>query len=233
MDVEQLLAEIRKNTILGRVDEQDECFDGDLAGQHGVTDLVHTALEQNVPVDRILAEALSPAMEEVGAKYETSEYLIPDMLASAECVSAAMDILKPHLLATNVEQKGRVIIASVEGDRHDIGKNIVGTLLKGAGYDVQDLGTSVPAERIVDEVEKNGADFVGLSALLTSTMTKMRSVIEALEASGLRDQVRVIVGGAPVTSSFAEKIGADAYCRDAFEAVDRLQVFRSETRQSR
>jgi 5-methyltetrahydrofolate--homocysteine methyltransferase len=230
MDHDRLLAEIKTNTILGRVDEQDEGFDGDMEGRPGVTELILMALKQKVPVTRILAEALSPAMEEVGAKYEATEYLIPDMLASAECVSAAMDILKPHLLATNVDQKGRVIIASVEGDRHDIGKNIVSTLLKGAGYDVRDLGTSVPAQRIVEEVEKNGADFVGLSALLTSTMTKMRSVIEALEATGLREKVRVIVGGAPVTASFAEQIGADAYCRDAFEAVDRLETLRSEMR---
>lgn len=230
MDHDQLLMEIKKNTILGRVDEQDEGFDGDMEGRAGVTELIPTALEQKVPVTRILTEALSPAMEEVGAKYEATEYLMPDMLASAECVSAAMDILKPHLIAGNVEQKGQVIIASVEGDRHDIGKNIVSTLLKGAGYDVHDLGTSVPAQRIVEEVEKNGSDFVGLSALLTSTMTKMRSVIEALEAAGLRDKVRVIVGGAPVTASFAEQIGADAYCRDAFEAVDRLETFRSEMR---
>jgi 5-methyltetrahydrofolate--homocysteine methyltransferase len=230
MDTDQLLAQIKKNTILGRVDEQDEGFDGDMEGQPGVTELIETALEQDVPVSRILAEALTPAMEEVGAKYESSEYLIPDMLASAECVSSAMDILKPHLLAANVEQKGKVIIASVEGDRHDIGKNIVTTLLKGAGYDVQDLGTSVSAQRIVDEVKSSGAEFVGLSALLTSTMTKMSSVVEALDAAGLRNKVRIIVGGAPVTAGFAEKIGADAYCRDAFEAVDCLASLKVKAR---
>jgi 5-methyltetrahydrofolate--homocysteine methyltransferase len=227
MNTEETLALIRKNTIAGRVDEEDEGFDGDMEGQPGVTELVETALEQKVPVARIITEALSPAMEEVGAKYETNEYLIPDMLAGAECVSAAMDILRPHLVDSDVERKGSVIVATVEGDRHDIGKNIVSTLLKGAGYDVQDLGTSVPAERIVEEVRNSGARFIGLSALLTSTMTKMPLVIDALREANLRDQVCIIVGGAPVSAEFAEKIGADAYCRDAFDAVERLEALRA------
>lgn len=228
MSEAELLASIKQNTILGRVDEEDEGFEGDMEGQPGVTELIEQALAQKIPVSRIIAEALSPAMEEVGGKYESGEYLIPDMLAGAECVSAAMDLLKPHLEGSDVEQKGLVIIATVEGDRHDIGKNIVSTLLKGAGYDVQDLGTSVPADRVVEAVRESGARFVGLSALLTSTMTKMPVVIDAMKEAGLRDQVRVIVGGAPVTEEFAKKIGADAYCRDAFEAVDRLDALRAE-----
>ncbi|MGD8395810.1 MAG: corrinoid protein [Candidatus Eiseniibacteriota bacterium] len=228
MNDDELLASIRKNTILGRVDEQDEGFDGDLEGEPGVTELVQTAIAQNVPAARIISEALSPAMDEVGAKYESEEYLIPDMLAGAECVSAAMDLLKPHLAEADVEQKGMVVVATVEGDRHDIGKNIVATLLKGAGYDVRDLGTSVPASRIVEEVRATGARFVGLSALLTSTMVKMPVVIEALKEAGLREGVRVVVGGAPVSEQFAAKIGADAYCRDAFEAVDRLEELRAQ-----
>lgn len=226
----EVLEKIKKNTILGRIDESDDGFDGDMEGQPGVTELVQTAVESGVPVSRIIAEGLSPAMEEVGTKYERKEYLIPDMLAGAECVSVAMDILKPHLEGSGVERKGLVIIATVEGDRHDIGKNIVATLLKGAGYDVRDLGTSVPADRIIEEVKSTGARFVGLSALLTSTMTKMPDVINALEAAGLRDNVSVIVGGAPVTQEFAGKIGADAYCRDAFEAVDKLESLRSVAR---
>lgn len=226
----EVLEKIRKNTILGRIDESDDGFEGDMEGQPGVTELVQAAVESGIPVSRIIAEGLSPAMEEVGAKYEKKEYLIPDMLAGAECVSAAMDILKPHLEGSGVERKGLVIIATVEGDRHDIGKNIVATLLKGAGYDVRDLGTSVPANRIIEEIKSTGARFVGLSALLTSTMTKMPDVINALEAVGLRANVSVIVGGAPVTQEFAEKIGADAYCRDAFEAVDKLESLRSVAR---
>jgi 5-methyltetrahydrofolate--homocysteine methyltransferase len=227
MGDDQILADLRKNVVLGRVDEEDEGFDGGMEGEPGVTELVRAAVEEGVPVKRILTEALWPAMEEVGAKYDTKEYLVPDMLASAECVSCAMDILAPQLVGSNAGRKGRVIIATVEGDLHDIGKSIVATLLKGAGYEVRDLGTSVPAQRIVDEVKEHGADFVGLSALLTSTMTKMRSVVEALEAAGLRDGVKVVVGGAPVSESFANEIGADAYCRDAFEAIDRFEQMRS------
>jgi len=228
MNNEEFLTEINKNVILGRVDKDDEGFDGDLEGQPGVTELVETAVEQGVPVDRILSEAISPAMETVGGKYESGEYLIPDMLASAECVSAAMDTLAPHLLKANVEPRGRAIIATVEGDLHDIGKNIVITLLRGAGYEVRDLGTSVSAQRVVDEVKSSEAQFVGLSALLTSTMTQMRTVIDALDEAGLRDKVKVLVGGAPITQAFAEEIGADAYCRDAFDAIDRLAELRPE-----
>ncbi|MBD3335356.1 MAG: cobalamin-binding protein [Candidatus Eisenbacteria bacterium] len=229
MDENQIIQKIKQNVILGRLDREDEGFEGDLEGEPGVTELVQTALDQGVPVQRILSEALSPAMDEVGAKYEAQEFLIPDMLASAECVSSAMDLLEPHLVSSDMERKGRVIIATVEGDLHDIGKNIVATLLKGAGYEVRDLGTSVTAEQIAAEIDERRPEFLGLSALLTSTMTKMRSVIEELEKRQLRDTVKVIVGGAPVSADFAREIGADAYCRDAFEAIDRLAALRSQS----
>ena len=227
MDKQQLLEELKKNVLQGRVDEMDEGFEGDMEGQPGVTELVQQALDEGIPVTEILAEALSPAMEEVGRKYEAEEYLIPDMLASAECVSAAMDVLDPHMAGSGVEHKGKVIIATVEGDLHDIGKNIVITLLKGAGYEVQDLGTSVPAEKIVEATKDKQAQFVGLSALLTSTMDKMRDVIEAFKAAQARDDVKIIVGGAPVTEEFAQEIGADAYCRDAFDAIDALESLKA------
>ncbi len=227
MDKQQLLEELRKNVLQGRVDEMDEGFEGDMEGQPGVTELVQQALDEGIPVTEILAEGLSPAMEEVGRKYEAEEYLIPDMLASAECVSAAMDVLDPHLADSGVEHKGKVIIATVEGDLHDIGKNIVITLLKGAGYEVQDLGTSVPADKIVEATQDKQAQFVGLSALLTSTMDKMRDVIEAFKAAQARDGVKIIVGGAPVTEEFAQEIGADAYCRDAFDAIDALESLKA------
>ncbi len=223
MDKQQLIAELRKNVLQGRVDEMDEGFEGDMEGEPGVTELVQQGLDDGVPVDEILAEGLSPAMEEVGQKYENGEYLIPDMLASAECVSAAMDVLEPHLAGAGVEHKGKVIIATVEGDLHDIGKNIVITLLKGAGYEVQDLGTSVPADKIVEAAKESGAQFIGLSALLTSTMDKMRDVIQAFESAGARSDVKIILGGAPVTKEFADEIGADAYCRDAFDAIEALE----------
>lgn len=228
MNVEEILRQIRTNVILGRVDESDEGYDGDMVGQPGVSELVDEAVANGVPVKRILSEALPDAMEVVGQKYETKEYLVPDMLASAECVGKAMDILEPHLVGAGVETKGRCVIAAVEGDLHDIGKNIVATMIKGAGYEVIDLGTSVPADRIVEVVRDKQAQFLGLSALLTTTMTKMPVVLEQLQAAGVRGDVSVLVGGAPLSASFAKRIGADAYCRDAFEAVDTLDRLRRE-----
>ena len=228
MNVEEILRQIRTNVILGRVDESDEGYDGDRIGQPGVSELVNEALDNGVPVKRVLSEALSDAMEVVGKKYETKEYLIPDMLASAECVGTAMDILEPQLVDAGVDSKGRCVIATVEGDLHDIGKNIVATLIKGAGYEIIDLGTSVPADRIVEVVRDKQAQFLGLSALLSTTMTKMPVVMEQLQAAGVRGDVSVLVGGAPVSASFAEQIGADAYCRDAFEAVDTLERLQRE-----
>ena len=161
----------------------------------------------------------------VGEKYDSKEFLIPDMLASAECVGAAMDILEPHMINSNVETKGRFVIATVEGDLHDIGKNIVATMLKGAGYEVKDLGSGVSAQKILEAVKKHNAQFVGLSALLTTTMIKMESVVSLLKSNGLRNQVKVLIGGAPTSPEFAKKIGADAHCRDAFEAIDTIKSF--------
>jgi 5-methyltetrahydrofolate--homocysteine methyltransferase len=163
-------------------------------------------------------------MEEVGEKFERDEYLIPDMLASAECVGVAMDILSPHLLKAGVKSKGKFVIATVAGDLHDIGKNIVAIMLKGAGYQIIDLGTDVSVERIIGAVKENEAPFIGLSALLTTTMRVMGEVIKNLEQEGLRDRVKVLIGGAPTSTAFAEEIGADAYCKDAFDAIDVLKT---------
>jgi 5-methyltetrahydrofolate--homocysteine methyltransferase len=133
-----------------------------------------------------------------------------------------MDILKPHLEAAKVETRGKFIIATVKGDIHDIGKNIVSILLKGAGYEVKDLGIDVPEDRIVEAVKEEQPDFLGLSALLTTTMTEMPVVIKALEDAGLRDKVKVIIGGAAVSGEYAQKIGADAFCADGFQAINTL-----------
>jgi 5-methyltetrahydrofolate--homocysteine methyltransferase len=222
MNQDELIAEIRRNVVLGRVDEDDEGFDGDMEGQPGVTELVEQALAAKIPPEKILDEGLSAAMTEVGEKYECNEYLIPDMLASAECVGKAMDVLEPLLVDANAEQKGMFVIATVEGDLHDIGKNIVATMLRGGGYQVKDLGTGVKANKIVETAKAAGAKFVGLSALLTTTMVHMKEVIEGLQSAGLRDQVKVLIGGAPTSDDFASDIGADAWCRDAFDAMDKL-----------
>jgi 5-methyltetrahydrofolate--homocysteine methyltransferase len=163
-------------------------------------------------------------MEIVGEKFEREEYLIPDMLASAECVGVAMDIMSPHLLKAGVENKGKFVIATVAGDLHDIGKNIVSIMLKGAAYEVIDLGADVPTSVIVEAIKENQAPFLGLSALLTTTMRVMEEVINKLKEEGLRDKVKVLIGGAPTSRAFADQIGADAHCKDAFEAIDVLKT---------
>jgi len=219
----QILEQIKVNLINGRVDSEDEGFDEELTGQPGVTELVDKALKQDIPPSDILTKALTPGMEEVGKLFETGEYLVPDMLASAECVAEATKILKPHLQDTEVKNKGKFVIATVEEDLHDIGKNIVGTILYGSRYDVQDLGTSVKAQTIVEAVKESQANYVGLSALLTSTMPHMQEVIDLLKEAGLRDQVMVCVGGAPISEEFAKKIGADLYGEDAFDAIHKLE----------
>ncbi len=227
MDTSELLEKIAFNVIQGRVEAEDEGFDPGLEGQPGVTELVNEALNQNIDPKKILIESLTESMEIVGEKFEQNEYLIPDMLASAECVGVAMDLLSPHLIKAGVESKGRFIIATVKGDLHDIGKNIVAIMLKGAGYDVVDAGTDVSSDLIIDAVKDNQAHFLGLSALLTTTMRNMKDVIEKLKSEGLRDDVKVLIGGAPTSKDFAAQIGADAHCKDAFEALDVLKSMQS------
>jgi len=181
------------------------------------------ALDAGIDPKTIVLDGLSQAMEIVGKKYETGIYLIPDMLASAEAVGGAMDLLAPYLERAGVESKGKFILATVAGDLHDIGKNIVAIMLKGAGYEVVDLGADVPTERVVRAVDEEKARYVGLSALLTTTMTEMERVIEALKESDLRFKVKVFIGGAATSPEFAQRIGADAHCRDAFQVIDILE----------
>ncbi len=218
-----ILTEIRENLIAGRIDKHDEGFSGDMVGQPGVLELVQTAIDQDISPNAILNTSLNPGMEEVGRRYESGEYLIPDMLASAECISEAMDLLEPYLSNGAFDGNETFIIATVEGDLHDIGKNIVATLLRGSGFSVEDLGTDVTAGTIVEAVNDLEAPYLGLSALLTTTMQYMGNVIEHLQDSGLRDEVKVFIGGAPVSEQFARKIGADYYCEDAFQAVKHIK----------
>ena len=227
MKEKEILEKLSFNVVQGRVEAEDEGFDGGLEGQPGATELVEEALTQGVDPKTIVLDGLTKAMEVVGEKFEKEEYLIPDMLASAECVGAAMDILSPHLVQAGVESKGKFVIATVAGDLHDIGKNIVAIMLKGAGYDVIDLGNDVPTDRIADTVKENKAPFLGLSALLTTTMRVMGEVIGSLEQEGLRDKVTVLIGGAPTSQEFADEIGADVYCKDAFQAIDALKAVAS------
>jgi 5-methyltetrahydrofolate--homocysteine methyltransferase len=223
MEEKDILERISFNVIQGRVEAEDEGFDGGLEGQAGATELVEDALAQGVDPKSIVINGLTEAMEVVGEKFEKEEYLIPDMLASAECVGASMDILSPHLLQAGVENKGKFVIATVAGDLHDIGKNIVAIMLKGAGYEVIDLGNDVATEKIAETVRESQAPFLGLSALLTTTMRAMGEVVERLEQEGLRDKVTLFIGGAPTSKEFADEIGADVYCKDAFQAIDVLK----------
>lgn len=222
MDTQELLDSIKQNVILGHMDEDDEGFDGDMEGQPGVMELIAQGIEEEVPGKKLLT-ALTTGMEEVGKRFESGEYMIPDMLASAECVGAAMEELEPHLKAGDRENKGTVVLATVEGDLHDIGKNIVATMLKGAGYNVKDIGINITADKIVQAVKDENARYLGLSALLTTTMVKMEEVVELLKSEGIRDQVKVLIGGAPTSPEFAKKIGADAHGRDAFDAIEKLK----------
>ena len=214
-----IIEQIKENVIQGRVTSEDEGIEEGSAGQPGVTELVEEALESGADVSDIINKGLTASMEVVGQKFEEEEYYIPDMLAAAESVGAAMEILKPHLARSGVKPKGKILVATVKGDLHDIGKNIVSILLRGAGYMVIDLGHDVETADIVKAVREEKPDYLGLSALLTSTMVNMEDTIKALEENGLRDSVKIIIGGAPVSQEYAESIGADGYGADGFHAV--------------
>jgi 5-methyltetrahydrofolate--homocysteine methyltransferase len=217
--VDDTLGLIKENVIQGRVTGEDEGLEGGMEGQPGVVELVEEAIARGISAEDIINKGLTAGMVVVGQKFEAKEYYIPDMLASAEAVGAAMKILEPHLSKSGMKPKGKIIVATVRGDLHDIGKNIVSILLRGAGYTVNDLGNNIDAQTIIEAVRAERPQFLGLSALLTSTMKHMGVVIEALRESGLRDSVKVIVGGAPVSEEFAASIGADGYGADGFAAV--------------
>jgi len=225
---EEIINKIRQNVVQGRVTQDDEGVEEGLAGQPGVTELVQQALTEGVPVSDIISKGLTEGMSIVGQKFESKEYFIPDMLTSAEAVGAAMELLEPHLAGSGVQAKGKVLLATVKHDLHDIGKSIVATLLRGAGYSVHDLGNDVDTEAIVEAVRAESPQIVGLSALLTSTMESMKDTVRALEDNGLRDTVKVIVGGAPVSEEFAQSIGADGYGADGFQAVAVVESLASQ-----
>jgi 5-methyltetrahydrofolate--homocysteine methyltransferase len=220
----ELLKKISLNVVQGRVESDDEGFDEGFEGQPAVTELVEEALAAGIEPEEILITGLTTAMNIVGEKFEKGEYLIPDMLAAAEAVGAGMDILTPHLLKAGVASKGKFVIATVAGDLHDIGKNIVAIMLKGAGYEVIDLGVDVTPETIINTVKGENAPYLGLSALLTTTMRTMEEVINRLNEEGLRNNVKVCIGGAPTSQEFSEKIGADTHCVDAFALLAWLKA---------
>ncbi len=215
-----VIDQIVNNVLQGRRNKDDEGIEEGMAGDPGVAELVQEALDSGIDTNEILLKGLSKGMEMVGEKYETGEYFIPDMLTAAEAVEEGMKVMEPHLVkGEGSSGKGKVIMATVEKDLHDIGKNLVAIMLKGAGFTVVDLGIDVPAARIVEAAEEEGAGLVGLSALLNTTMSNMGDVVKELEKKGMRDQVKVLIGGAPTSQEFAEEIGADSYGKDAFAAI--------------
>ncbi len=175
---------------------------------------------EGVSAVEILNDGLMPGMDVVGKKFKANEFYIPEVLIAARAMHAAMDIIKPLLSESAADTKGKIIIGTVQGDLHDIGKNLVGMMLEGGGYTIIDLGVDIPSEKFVEEIKKNGVKLIGLSALLTTTMTGMKTVIDILKADKDTADVKVMVGGAPLTQEYADSIGADGYAPDASSAVD-------------
>lgn len=203
--METLVKEIYTNVMEGEAD--------------AVKEKVQAALDAGIPAPVILNEGMIAAMGEVGRLFEEGEYFVPEMLIAARAMQSGLALLKPYLKESDVKSAGKVVIGTVKGDLHDIGKNLVAMMLEGAGFEIVDLGTDVAPERFVEAARTQGAQIVALSALLTTTMPAMKATIEALTAAGLRAQVKVMIGGAPITQDYATQIGADGYSTDASRAV--------------
>ncbi|TFB07850.1 cobalamin-binding protein [Candidatus Atribacteria bacterium MT.SAG.1] len=190
-----------------------------------VEELVKKSLEENLTPKKILEDGLIKGMGIIGAKFKKNEVYVPEVLIAARAMHAGMNILKPKLIETGVENIGIVAIGTVKGDLHDIGKNLVKMMLEGAGFEVIDLGIDVSVDKFVEAVKEHKPNIIAMSALLTTTMVNMPEVIKALEAAGLREKVKIMIGGAPITQNYADQIGADGYSPDAASAVDNAKTF--------
>ncbi|HAM39381.1 MAG TPA: cobalamin-binding protein [Elusimicrobia bacterium] len=188
-----------------------------------VKELVQQALNEAVEPSNILKEGLIAGMDIVGAKFKAGEFYIPEVLIAARAMHSGMEILKPQLIKSGAKSSGRFAVGTVKGDVHDIGKNLVAMMMEGAGFEIIDLGTDVSPEKFVDAAKNKGVQVIGMSSLLTTTMPVMKVTIEALKIAGLKDKIKTIIGGAPVTQSYADEIGADAYASDAASAVDKVK----------
>ena len=201
-------------------DHLDDIRDAIIGGKHKeIEDLVKAAIEEKVNLNEMINDAMIAAMDVVGQRFADSEIFVPEMLVSAITMKKGLALIKPLLKGEEIESKGTIVMCTVKGDIHDIGKNLVIMMLEGAGFNIVDLGVDITIEKLIQQVEKINPDILGLSALLTTTMQGMKNVIETLESKGLRNKVKVMIGGAPVDAKFAEKIGADGYGKDATEAV--------------
>jgi 5-methyltetrahydrofolate--homocysteine methyltransferase len=201
-----------------------DIYDAVVAGDRNTADrLVVEALGAGIPAEAILRDGLIAAMAEVGKRFECGDYYVAEMLVSAQALKAGMQHLRPHLAAAAIQPVGVVVIGTVKGDLHDIGKNVVGLMLEGAGFQVVDLGVDVTARRFVEAAKESGADLVALSALLTTTMPEMRTVVEAFQAERPQCRTQILIGGAPITQQFADQIGADGFAPDAAVAARRAR----------
>lgn len=175
----------------------------------------------------LISQWMIPAMDEVGRRFEAQEFFIPEMLMAGRAMKSALEVLRPTLAASGAQPTGRVVLGTVKGDLHDIGKNMVGSMLEGAGFEVFDIGIDVPAEKFVDSIKSKNPHILALSALLSNTMPEMKNVIDALIRAGIREQVKILIGGAPVTQDYADKIGADGYGENASSAVTVARLLRA------
>ena len=190
-----------------------------------VAELVKQALEQNLLPKDILENGLINGMDIIGVKFKKNEVYVPEVLIAARAMHIGMSILRPKLIEAGVKNIGTIVVGTVKGDLHDIGKNLVKMMLQGAGFEVIDLGTDVSADKFVEAVKEHKPNIIAMSALLTTTMVNMAEVIKALETAGLRDKVKVIIGGAPITQNYTDQIGADGYSPEAASAVDKAKSF--------
>jgi 5-methyltetrahydrofolate--homocysteine methyltransferase len=188
-----------------------------------VSELTGQAIKEKIPPKKILDFGLIGGMNVIGEKYKAHEIFLPQVLLAAKAMYAGMDLLKPLFVKEGMPNRGKVVIGSVQGDLHDIGKNLVGIMLKGAGFEVIDLGNDVPPERFVETAKRENADVVGMSALLTTTMPVMKKTVDLIREQGLNNNVKTIIGGAPVSEEFAQRIGADAYGYDSTNAVESVR----------
>ncbi|MDD5428328.1 MAG: corrinoid protein [Candidatus Omnitrophica bacterium] len=189
----------------------------------GVTALTKAALDAGVSIPDILNDGLIAGMDIIGGKFKNNEVFIPEVLIAAKAMHEGMALIEPHFLKCGIKPMGKVVIGTVKGDLHDIGKNIVSMMLKGSCFEVEDCGIDVPTEKFIEAIRKGGVDILAMSSLLTTSMNSMKDTISALKAAGLRDKVKVMVGGAPVTKEFADSIEADCYAKDAAIAVDKAK----------
>jgi 5-methyltetrahydrofolate--homocysteine methyltransferase len=202
-----------------------QLFDSVISGEQSrVDELVLGLLEAKTDPQVILDDGLIAAMAEVGNRFECGEFYVPEMLVAARAMQSGLQILKPLLVEQGIKSGGKIVIGTVKGDLHDIGKNLVAMMLEGAGFEIIDLGTDVSPEKFVEAVKKHNPDLIGMSALLTTTMVNMQATVTALKEAGLRDGVKVLVGGAPVTQEYANQIGADGFGADASRAVSLVKT---------